>query len=433
MKAFIYVRVSTEEQKKHGLSVDSQLQALQEYCKENNIEVYDVYNDAGRSAHASYKKRKELLRLIQDSQQHKADIILFTRLDRWFRSIEDYYEVMAQIPDDIPWQTIWEDYETVTSSGRFKVNIMLSIAQAEAERTSEKIKDTFEYKRAKGDYVGSAPYGYKRCNNRLVKDEECKHIIDAIFQTYIATHSAISAMRKAREMGSTITKSGVLCMLKNLTYTGDAKGTECEPYITKEQYESIQRIKENNIRTPIGADRTYMFQTLCFCKECGRRIRTFTNVKDGHEYRTYECNGYHRIDHKGFSMSERKIEKYILEHIEKLIDDYNIKAESVKQNGEQLQEIKKKEKALKQKLERIGVRFELGDYSVEEYKEKRLEIQRELDNIPKVESAVQPVSLPNDWRAIYNELDAQHRQEFWFSIIKRIEISQKKDISIFFY
>lgn len=54
--AAIYVRVSTQEQKKHGLSVDSQILALKEYCKENGYHISGIYNDAGISARKRYTR-----------------------------------------------------------------------------------------------------------------------------------------------------------------------------------------------------------------------------------------------------------------------------------------------------------------------------------------------------------------------------------------
>ena len=75
-RAAIYVRVSTAEQRDHGLSVDSQIDALQKYCRENGLEVAGIYNDAGISARKKYKARPALLQLIQDCKDHKIDIIL---------------------------------------------------------------------------------------------------------------------------------------------------------------------------------------------------------------------------------------------------------------------------------------------------------------------------------------------------------------------
>lgn len=81
-RAAIYVRVSTKEQKEKGLSVDSQLLALREYCGNNGYVIAGEYNDAGISARKKYINRPALLQLIDDCKEGKIDIILFTKLDR---------------------------------------------------------------------------------------------------------------------------------------------------------------------------------------------------------------------------------------------------------------------------------------------------------------------------------------------------------------
>ena len=81
-RAALYVRVSTQEQKNSGLSVDSQIDALEKYCEEQGYTVAGIYNDAGISARKKYTKRPALLRLLEDCRQCKIDIILFTLLAR---------------------------------------------------------------------------------------------------------------------------------------------------------------------------------------------------------------------------------------------------------------------------------------------------------------------------------------------------------------
>ena len=79
-RAALYVRVSTQEQKNSGLSVDSQIDALEKYCEEQGYTVAGIYNDAGISARKKYTKRPALLKLLEDCKKHEIDIILFTRL-----------------------------------------------------------------------------------------------------------------------------------------------------------------------------------------------------------------------------------------------------------------------------------------------------------------------------------------------------------------
>lgn len=49
-KVGLYVRVSTQEQKLHGISIENQLDALQKYCKEKCNIIVATYNDAGDTA-----------------------------------------------------------------------------------------------------------------------------------------------------------------------------------------------------------------------------------------------------------------------------------------------------------------------------------------------------------------------------------------------
>ena len=68
IRVALYVRVSTEEQVKHGFSLNSQLNRLTEYCKNNKYKIIDKYVDEGKSARSKLKSRTELLRLIEDAK-----------------------------------------------------------------------------------------------------------------------------------------------------------------------------------------------------------------------------------------------------------------------------------------------------------------------------------------------------------------------------
>ena len=141
MKVFLYERVSSEEQAKHGYSLDAQHEALTEFCRKHNHVILGIYRDEGISARKPYTKRPAMLKLLEDVETVKPDIILFTKLDRWFRNIKEYYKVQDILDHcKVDWKAINEEYDTSTASGRLYVNIKLSIAQDEADRTSERVK-----------------------------------------------------------------------------------------------------------------------------------------------------------------------------------------------------------------------------------------------------------------------------------------------------
>ena len=172
-RAALYIRVSTEEQARHGLSLEDQKNNLTQFSKSHGMKIAGIYEDAGISARKPYKKRPALLRLLEDCKAGKIDLILFIKLDRWFRNVGNYYAVQEILDQyNVSWQATQEDYETTTASGRLKVNIMLSVAQDEADRTSERIKFVFEGKRARLEpLTGNIPFGYKIEGKAFKKDE----------------------------------------------------------------------------------------------------------------------------------------------------------------------------------------------------------------------------------------------------------------------
>ena len=92
-RAALYIRVSTEEQAKHGYSLEAQEKKLKAYSKEHGYKVADIYIDEGKSARKAYTKRPEFMRMMDDVKADKIDVILFIKLDRWFRNIYDYYKI----------------------------------------------------------------------------------------------------------------------------------------------------------------------------------------------------------------------------------------------------------------------------------------------------------------------------------------------------
>lgn len=49
MRCGVYVRVSTDDQRDNGYSIDLQLRMIKEYCEKNDYDIVDIYNDAGHS------------------------------------------------------------------------------------------------------------------------------------------------------------------------------------------------------------------------------------------------------------------------------------------------------------------------------------------------------------------------------------------------
>ena len=115
----LYVRVSGEEQKVKGLSLEAQQERLEEYAKARGWVITGIYVDAAKTARKNMHKRLEFQRMMESVKRDEVDILLFCRLDRWFRSVADYYKVMDVLnAHKCEWKTVDEEYDTTTANGR---------------------------------------------------------------------------------------------------------------------------------------------------------------------------------------------------------------------------------------------------------------------------------------------------------------------------
>jgi DNA invertase Pin-like site-specific DNA recombinase len=119
-----YVRVSTTEQKLHGLSIESQKQKLVEYAENHNMKIVEWYIDEGVSGRKPIAKRPELQRMVLDAEKGKFKRIIFIKLDRFFRSLAEYHEAMKRI-EPVIWTATEEKYDLSTANGRAFVNMKL--------------------------------------------------------------------------------------------------------------------------------------------------------------------------------------------------------------------------------------------------------------------------------------------------------------------
>ena len=427
---------STEEQKLHGMSIDTQILALQQYCEENGYSVFNIYNDAGFSARKSYKRRPGLLQMIEDCQ--KFDIILFTRLDRFCRSVKDYYSILAKL-NGKPWRAIWEDYETETPDGMFKVNIMLSIGQAESDKTSARIKDSYQYRKAKGIYYGMPPLGYKVKDGQLYKDPQTKDGVQAMFDAFLENFSTSDAIHRAEQFGIKLCHADMYKKLINPAYAGETyNGHKCEPYITKEQHELICSVKKARQVKRKYPQRVYIFSGLLICGYCGRRMVGKTHegrkLKNGNitHYSRYLCQGYMDTYHKCptyVEISTRKIENILLSRLDAEIS--NLKYQASITEKDVADKLKERDR-LNKKLERVKEMYIEGEITKDTYREKKMQIERDLSMIH-IENHKIP-ELPKNWQEIYNELTPESRQSFWRKIIDRVILTRenKEHPDIFF-
>ena len=446
-----YPRVSTEEQKLRGLSIEAQTAALQAWADRNGIRNVTFYNDAGNSARKPYNKRPAMLRLLSDVEAGKIDLIVFTKLDRWFRNIAEYYKVQEILEaHSVAWKAIDEDYDTSTASGRLKINIMLSVAQDEADRDSERIRTVMESKRERREPLsGHVPTGYRIEGKKIVKDPETEAGVAAFFESFLAYRSVERARAAAAERGVTISYQLASSMLGKTAYYGLYSGVEgmCPAYITPEQYRQIQAGRRKTERKTAG-DRTYLFSGLVTCSECGRRFgaraHTYYLSSGGtRESVGYNCPGrYHHNDCSNtVNIREAVIENYLLSHVDAELERYAYELERTNAGGKPERDFQEERAKLRKKLLRLKDLYLNDIIDMELYRKDYADLNAQLDELAAAEAA-QPVKPPSvvrlrtvfasGWQELYAKLGRADKQAFWRVGIERIVVYPSRQIEVFF-
>lgn len=87
MKAVGYIRVSTEEQAREGVSLDNQRKRIEAFCVAKKWTLGRIYADEGVSG--SSLKREAVQELISDCKRGIFDVVVIYKLDRLTRSVKD--------------------------------------------------------------------------------------------------------------------------------------------------------------------------------------------------------------------------------------------------------------------------------------------------------------------------------------------------------
>lgn len=450
-----YVRVSSQEQKLHGLSLDAQKMKLTEYAEAHNMKIVEWYVDEGVSGRKLIRKRPELQRMIQDAEKGKFERIIFIKLDRFFRSVAEYHECMKRI-SPVVWTTTEEKYDLSTAQGRMLVNMKLTIAEMEADMAGERVDLVNEYKVSTGQPLsGSQPFGWIIAKDehtgrkKIIRDPENEHVLRDVlefFKKHQSKKKSIVYMHTKYQIH--MTYNSFVTLLQNTMLYGFYRGNPnyCEAYMSKEEFDYLQEIAKRNVKENAAENRAYLFTGLIKCPECGRNLLGNVQVcrgRDGvtmYRYKRYRCGKSRRDGTCGFvkSISENVFEKMMLANIEKYMEDAKLESARVTQaDGKAFYKYDIDE--IYERIDRLNYSWNTGKIrTVEKYESDYAELTEMLEKAEaeRGETEVKDFSkieaiLHSGWEAIYHSLDDTYKRAFWRSFIKSIEVewtTEKKEI-----
>jgi len=186
-----YARVSTDQQADSGASLELQRRKIEAAAEIQDLELDRVIVDSGESAKSLRRPgSSELLGLVRSGA---VSAVIVHKLDRLTRSVRDLGDLLELFDrHGVALVSVSESLDTGTAAGRLVLNVMASVAQWEREVIAERTREALQAKRAKGERVGTVPFGYRVAPDGVMLEAEP------------AEQKALAVLRELRSKGYTL-------------------------------------------------------------------------------------------------------------------------------------------------------------------------------------------------------------------------------------
>lgn len=456
-KVGIYIRLSKEDEEKEKYSesesIQNQRALLMQYIKENKLNFIAEYVDDGISG-TSFD-RPGFNKMIEDIENGKINMVITKDLSRLGRNyVQSGYYTETYFPEhNVRYIAILDNIDTAIDSANNDIAPFKSILnEMYAKDTSKKINSVLQSKRKQGEYLGTAPYGYKKDPENkyhLIIDEEAAKVVKLIFERYLEGYGTMqiadylseqkipipSDYNKKKRGAKSITyglwaQSTVRFILSNEIYTGtviqgkrkklsfkskkfiDVPEEDWvkvpnmhEAIVSIEDYERAKRIIESTKGSRVG-ENDYLFKGLLRCYDCKGYIGIRSPDKNGNIYgRCQRYGRYGKFDVcSPHNFNYQVFEESMILVLKEICKEYS--------NKKRLEEIVKKSRSKENK--ELDLRNRLKTYEAQIQKETRkLELLYEdrLSEIITVDSYIENANRIRNEIKEYQERIKEIQQE----------------------
>jgi len=294
MRGVIYCRVSTKEQVRN-LSLPTQLQRCLDYCKRNNIEPVEVFEDAGESAKTT--DRADFQRLLEYCRTNKGRVrcVVVYNVTRFARNLKDHVFVRAQLLSY--GVTLRSAIEPIGDdpAGKLTGHVLSAFAEFENDQKAERTKAGMRAALERGRWTWLAPPGYTNGNTKLgapslLPDVESGPLMTSGFEM-VATgnYTSTEVLRKLTALGLRARKGRPLslqtftALLKKRIYIGliDAPGFgikgikgDFTPLVSETVFQRVQAVLRGHTgpATHHLDHPDFPLRRFVACDRCGRPL-----------------------------------------------------------------------------------------------------------------------------------------------------------------
>ncbi|WP_142683545.1 recombinase family protein [Chitinophaga polysaccharea] len=334
--AFLYVRVSTDEQALRGYSLSFQEKKLQEYCSLYKIQVVDIIREDHSAKTFNRPGWNKLMRSLKERQISFPNFLLFTKWDRFSRNASEAFATIALLKKlGIVTQAIDQPLDLSIPENKILLAVYIATSEVENERRSLNVKQGIHEAREQGRWTSHPPLGYTYIYTS--QGEKCLGIKENE-ATFIETAFILIAANPKRNVQSIyeqLLAQGMQCsrsnfwrILQNPAYCGkvNVPAFEDEPshfvngkhtgIVSELLFKQVQQtLKDKRKQTVIteSLNPQLILRGFVYCPQCHKRL-TGSRSKGRHTYYSY----YHCQHCKHFRASADKVNQLFQNEIETL-------------------------------------------------------------------------------------------------------------------
>lgn len=159
-RAVGYVRVSTDEQAREGVSIEAQEDRIRAIAVAKGWHLVDVLKDAGYSG--KNLNRPGAKKLIDACRQGEVDAVVVYKVDRLTRKQRDLWHLLDEVFETtgVGFVSVTEAFDTTTAAGKAFLGMLGVFAQLERDLVSERTREALKQKKAKHEWAGRLPVGF---------------------------------------------------------------------------------------------------------------------------------------------------------------------------------------------------------------------------------------------------------------------------------
>ncbi|GEN31167.1 site-specific DNA recombinase [Cerasibacillus quisquiliarum] len=463
-RAYAYVRISTNKQL-DNTSIEQQIEAIEKYCKENNIILVKTYVEEPASGE-SFSNRSEIKEMFYNvfQKENNIDSVIVFKQDRISRNSLDSQYIFNRLKKaNKNLISIADNIDTNDPNSKLIYQILGIIAEVEKDliafRTSLGMEKTFE----NGDFNGGRVFGYNLVNKKLVINEDEARVVKYIFDCYsnkmwgyrkIASNLNMQGIKTKKDNYWSIT--AVRTILNNKIYNvyvkwkGKYKKGNHYPIISEELWERTQKLLSLRSYTQEKIHNgSFPLSGLLKCPTCGgAMVQGNANKK----YKYYVCGRFKNSGSKACKSNlvkkeyaEQEVLSQVMGYLKSLnlsvplqrvvMDNLKSELEPIKEElkllEKNLNELKKEKKDLLQLYTKRIIdidtlsdemkRIQNQESEQKEFKillTKQIEIKNSSDDLLPVIN-----HIANDFNSFYNLLDDFDKKEFLRFLIKEIQVN----------